>query len=346
MKQKTDMAIADPSNFRRMILESPKQFRVGFELGKSAPVSGMYDSIEISGMGGSALPGNLLRIYLSDFFARAEGKHPIAIYQNRSYGLPHEATRKECLNFICSYSGNTEETLSAFEKVLSRKLPAVGVSAGGKVESMCREYGIPHIKLPIPFPNFQPRVGTGYFFGVIFGVLVKLGMVSDTCDELIREAEALLSEMSELELRGEALSEKLVGKTPVVYARTTYKAIAMVWKIKINENAKTPAFWNFFPELNHNEMVGFTNPKADFFLIVLYDRDAHTQMKKRFDVTTKILRDRGIPSEIVEMGSGSVFTKMFRTILLGDWTSYHLALRYGVDPTPVDMVEELKKLLA
>lgn len=336
----------DPSDFRKMILESPSQFRVGFDLGMSVDIPGIFDSIEISGMGGSALPGNLLRIYLSDYFAKFDGKHPIAVYQNRSYGLPHEATRTGCLNFICSYSGNTEETIAAFQRIIERNLPAVGISSGGKLEEICREHGIPHIKLPMPFPNFQPRVGTGYFFGAVFGVLVKLGMVPDTRSQLLIEMESLSQEMPSLEDRGKILSASMRGRTPIIYARTTYKSVAMIWKIKINENAKTPAFWNFFPELNHNEMVGFTNPQADFIPIILFDRDAHEQMKKRFVVTKDILEKRGVCCEVVDMGEGSVFTKTFRAIFLGDFASYHLALRYGVDPTPVDMVEELKKMLA
>lgn len=337
---------SDPSDFRRMLVEAPSQFRVGFELGKEVSVSGAYSSIEISSMGGSALPGNLLRVYLADLFRRFDGKHPIAIYQNRFYGLPHEAYQEGCLNFICSYSGNTEETVAAFQEALKNKLPSVGISAGGEIEALCRTHAIPHIKLPIPFQNFQPRVGTGYFFGAIFGVLAKLGMVADTCDELVGEAEALSLEMSSLEEQGKQLAEKIVGKTPVIYADTRYKSVAMIWKIKMNENAKTPAFWNFFPELNHNEMVGFTNPQGKFFLIMLVDREESVQMRKRFDVTAKILESRGISSESLDMGEGSVFTKMFRMIFLGDWASYYLALRYGVDPTPVDMVEELKKMLA
>ncbi len=336
----------DPSNFRNMISESPGQFRVGFELGKNVPIEGKFTSIEISGMGGSALPGNILRIALSDHFRRFNGKRPVSVYQNRFYRLPHEAYQEGCLNFICSYSGNTEETVAAFEEAIENKLPSIGISAGGKVEAMCREHGIPHIKLPIPFPNFQPRVGTGYFFGAIFGVLVKLGMVADTCDELVAESEGLRLEMSELENRGKELSEKFYGKTPVIYSSPRYKVVAMIWKIKINENAKTPAFWNFFPELNHNEMVGFTNPQGKFFLCLLRDFDDDSRNLKRFDITARLLESRGISSETIDMGEGSVFTKMFRMILLGDWASYHLALSYGVDPTPVDMVEELKKLLA
>ena len=339
------MQNADPSDFRKMLLEAPKQFRVGFDLGKSVSMSGRYSSIEISGMGGSALPGNLLRVYLSELFRRFDGKRPIAIYQNRFYGLPHEAYREECLNFICSYSGNTEETVAAFREAIENGLPSIGISAGGAVEELCRKHDIPHIKLPVPFENFQPRVGTGYFFGAIFGVLSKLGMAMDTCDELVGEAEALSLEMPDLEERGKQLAEKMIGKTPVIYADTRYKSVAMIWKIKMNENAKTPAFWNFFPELNHNEMVGFTNPQGKFFLIMLLDSEVSPQMRKRFEVTARILEDRGVSSETVNMGEGTVFTKMFRMIFLGDWASYHLAIRYGVDPTPVDMVEELKRLL-
>src|SRR6185369_1861447 len=251
----------DISDFRAMLLETPDQFRAGFELAKDIRLPGTFKAIEISGMGGSALPGNLFRIYLHALFrAEKPNEQPLPIYQNRSYNLPPEAYN-ECLNFICSYSGNTEETISSFEEALKNNLPCIGLSSGGKIEEMCKEHGVPHIKLPVPFPGFQPRIGTGYFFGAMFQVLVNLGLVPDTTAELIGEAEKLKADFPRLEEEGKALAKKLVGKTPVIYATTRYKSVAMVWKIKMNENAKTPAFWNFFPELNHNEMVGFTNPQ-------------------------------------------------------------------------------------
>jgi glucose/mannose-6-phosphate isomerase len=119
----------------------------------------------------------------------------------------------------------------------------------------------------------------------------------------------------------------------------------MIWKIKINENAKTPAFWNFFPELNHNEMVGFTLPQAKFTVVMLRDSDDHPKNKKRFEVTAGLLREKGVSVEIVEMPGETVFEKMFGSILIADFTSYYLALEYGQDPTPVNMVEQLKKML-
>lgn len=335
----------DKSNLRQMILESPDQFRMGFDLAKGVKVPGQFRSIMISGMGGSALPGNLLRIYLNDLF-RTERPHeqPLSIYQNRSYDLPPESFH-ECLNFICSYSGNTEETIASFEEALQNNLPCIALSAGGKVEEMAKAHGVPHIKLPIPYENFQPRVGTGYFFGVMFQILVNQGLVSDTTEALLQEVERLKERMPILEEQGKELAKKLVGKTPVIYSTAKYKSVAMVWKIKFNENAKTPAFWNFFPELNHNEMVGWTLPQGQFVVLMLRDVATHPQVLKRFEITAQLLRKQGVSVEILDMEGGSVYSKVFTSIALGDFASYSLALEYGQDPTPVAMVEDLKKML-
>ena len=335
----------DISNFRQMILDSPDQFRVGFDLARAVRVSGTFTSVMISGMGGSALPGNLFRVYLGDLFrTKKPRQRPLAIYQNRFYSLPPESYH-ECLNFICSYSGNTEETIASFEEAIAHGLPCIGLSSGGTIEAMCREHDIPHIKLPVPFPGFQPRIGTGYFFGALFQVLVNQGLVPDTTERLLSEAEGFKQTLSETEAEGKVLAEKIMHKTPVIYASVTYKPVAMVWKIKFNENAKTPAFWNFFPELNHNEMVGFTLPQGTFIVLSLSDPDDDSRNLKRFDVTAELLRAQGVEVENIVMRGTSVFEKMFRTILLADFASYYLALAYGVDPTPVDMVEKLKKLL-
>lgn len=335
----------DVSNFRQMIIESPDQFRVGFELAKDVRVPGQFRSIMISGMGGSALPGNLFRIYLNDLFTTKEpSRQPLSIYQNRSYTLPPESFH-ECLNFICSYSGNTEETIASFEEALAHNLPCIALSAGGAIEAMAKEHGIPHVKLPLPYENFQPRVGTGYFFGVMFQILINQGLVPDVTEALVAEAKVLRGRMETLEEEGKELAKKLVGKTPIIYSTAKYKSVAMVWKIKFNENAKTPAFWNFFPELNHNEMVGWTLPQGQFCVLMLRDRDAHPQVLKRFEITAQLLREKGVTVEILDMEGGSVYSKVFTSIALGDFASYHLALLYGQDPTPVAMVEELKKLL-
>lgn len=334
----------DPSNFRQMLLDSPDQFKVGFEIAKDIFLDGDFDSIEISGMGGSALPGNILRVYLSELFKKNPNQKRIEVYQNRFYSLPHEAY-SNCLNFISSYSGNTEETVESFKEALEHNLPCIGISSGGKIEQMCKENNIPHIKLPMPYENFQPRLGTGYFFGAIIQTLINLNLIPDTKDQILRTAEQLKNNLNNYEQKGIELSKRISGKTPVVYSSTKFKPLAMIWKIMINENGKTPAFWNFFPELNHNEFVGFTSPKASFIAIMLRDSEDHPRNYNRYEISARLLQEKGTDVEIIDIEEGDVFYKMFSTILLGGFTSYYLALEYGNDPTPVDMVEDLKKLL-
>ncbi|MFZ1654363.1 MAG: bifunctional phosphoglucose/phosphomannose isomerase [Candidatus Moraniibacteriota bacterium] len=335
----------DTSNLRQMILDGPDQLRVGFEIAKDIRVAGHFRSVEISGMGGSALPGNLFRVYLSDLARRQPETQPrLSIFQNRFYTLPHEAY-DECLNFFCSYSGNTEETIASFQEAIQAKLPSIALSSGGRIEALAKEHGVPYIKLPQPTPAFQPRMGTGYFFGALFQVLVNQGLVPDTTSDLLDEAAVVKGQLGSIEERGKALALQLVGKTPVIYASTRYKSVAMIWKIKLNENAKTPAFWNFFPEMNHNEMVGWTLPQGKFSVLMLRDPDDHPANLKRFAVTAELLRKQGVEVKVIDMEGGTVYTEMFQSIALGDFTSYYLALEYGQDPTPVAMVEQLKGLL-
>lgn len=337
----SDINTKDPSNFRQFILDTPSQFKTGVDLAKNAKVEGKFNSVTVSGMGGSALPVNLLQAYINS----SETK-PLNIFINRYYSLPPQAKSPNSLNFISSYSGTTEEVISALEEVHSLGLPFVGFSSGGNIEELSKKYGMPHVKLPIPYPNYQPRMGTGYFFGAMYQALVNQGLIQDSAKQLISQAEKFHDLMTAYEEKGKALAQKLKGKTPIIYSSSNFSSTAMVWKIKLNENAKTPAFYNFFPELNHNEMVGFTNPQAKFIIIMLKDKADNPRNLKRYEVTAKLLVDKGIESEIIEMDGEDVFSKMFLSITYADWVSYYLALEYGQDPTPVAMVEELKKILA
>ncbi len=336
----------DKSGFRQFILDVPAQFSVGLNLAKGIKVEGEFENVTVSGMGGSALPANLLRIYCNSLFSKNPQYKHFEIYVNRYYSLPPESYASKTLNFIASYSGNTEETLSSLEEARKANLAYIGLSSGGKLEDLCKQYGAPHIKLPFPHPDFQPRMGTGYFFGAMFQLLVNQGLMPDTTEDLLSLAAKLESKMGEFEQKGKVLAKKMKGKTMVIYSSPKFKPVAMVWKIKINENAKTPAFWNFLPEMDHNEMVGFTNPQAKFFIIMLRDNDDDPRNIRRFEVTAKLLNQKGIETEIIDMEDGDVFYKMFASIAIADWASYYLALEYGQDPTPVDMVEDLKKILA
>jgi glucose/mannose-6-phosphate isomerase len=334
----------DKSNFRKFIEEFPAQFQMGLDLAKNIKVEGNFTNVTVSGMGGSGWPVNILRTYCNSLFKKHPKYNPFEIYINRYYSLPPEA-HYNCLNLISSYSGNTEETISSMEEANNSGLKFVGISSDGKVEELCNKYNAPHIKLPKPYPNFQPRSGTGYFFGAMFQLLVNQGLIPDTTEEFLPLAKQLNEQMAEFEERGKKLAKKMMGKTVVIYSSPKYKPVAMVWKIKINENSKTPAFWNFFPELNHNEMVGYTNPQTKFFIIMLRDTEDDPRNIKRYQVTADLMNEVGVETEIIDMEGDNVFYKMFSSIVIADWASYYLALEYKQDPTPVDMVEKLKKIL-
>ncbi len=332
----------DRENLRQVILDSPSQLEAGFKLAEDIKIKGNFKSLEISGMGGSSLPANILRIYLNELYLRNPKKNKsFGIYQNRFYRLPHEAY-DNCLNFFASYSGNTEETIESFEEAIKQKLPSIGFATGGKLLELCKKNKIPCVMLPA---GIQPRYATGYFFAAMLRVLSNAKMIEDKSKELVSLSKKLRANILRLEKRGKQIAKKLAGKTPIIYSSPKFKSLAMVWKIKINENAKTPAFWNFYPELNHNEMVGFTLPQGKFHIITLLDKKDHPQDIKRMKITAQLMKKKGIDTTLIELEDKDAFNTIFSTLVLGDWVSYYLALEYGQDPTPVDMVEDLKKLL-
>ena len=255
--------------------------------------------------------------------------------------MPPEAF-DNCLNVISSYSGNTEETVSSFEEILKNNLPCVGVAAGGKVVEMCKENNIPFVLMPSPEKILQPRMALACNFAAVFQVLANSGMIEDKTKEFEEAASKLKENSQSFEEQGKKIADEVAGKTPVVYGSTKFKSLAMIWKIMFNENAKTPAFWNFFPELNHNEMIGFTKPQGKFHLVILRDGDTHPRNLKRFEITSNILKKYGVDSTIVDMPEDGMLYRIFSTLQIGCWASYYLALKYEIDPTPVDMVEELK----
>ncbi len=337
----------DRSNLRQMILSVPEQFADAFAIADAVYVPDDLSRIVVSGLGGSALHVDVLQYYVRDFFAKEGKRSYIEIVQNRSYVLPPESY-DNALNIICSYSGNTEEVITAFQEALENNLPCIGVSAGGKIEEMCKENSIAHIKLPIPYEHFQPRMATGYFFATMISILTKMGKIPDQRNELINKvAPTLLKNIKENEERGKIIAQKLIGKTPIIYASDKMRCAAMIWKIKINENGKTPAFWNYFSELNHNEFVGFTNPQGLFHVIMLRDATDYPRNTARYDITADILTKKGVDVEIIDViNTSDPAEKIFTTLSLGDWVSYYLALAYDQDPTPVELVEDFKKKMA
>jgi len=333
----------DKENLRQVILNFSSQFQIGFELAEKIYVAGDFESICVSGMG-SSLPTDLLKTYVSHLREKDSKRNkPVRILKNRGYKLPIEAY-ENCLNIFISYSGNTEETLESLSEAIKNKLPSIGIANGGKLIEICKKNNLPVIVVP---PVSQPRYAAGYFFSMLLQILSNSKLLNGFREEILASTDKLEKDTKKLEKKGEALARTLFKKTPVIHTSERFKAVGRIWKIKINENAKTPCFFNYYPELNHNEMVGFSLPQAKFHTITLMDKTGHPQIAKRMNITARLLRKKGVETTLIDIPDNeNFFLAIFSTLALADWVSYYLALNYKQDPTPVDMVEDLKKMLS
>ncbi len=320
---------------RKVILDFPKQFSDGLDAAKDVKIIGDFNQLIFCGMGGSALPGEILKA-LRNFY-----EWPLAIKIHKSYGLPVRISSR-ALVLAISYSGNTEETISSYEEAKKRNLTIIGVATGGKLAKLCKKDRTPLVK--IPGTDIQPRSALGYQVAAVIKALSNSSIIENLDKDILEMAKNLNPKKSEEQ--GKKLAKKINGKIPIIYASDKFKALAQIWKINFNENSKSPAFWNYFPELNHNEMVGFEKNQNPFHIIILRDKKLdHPRILKRMEITAELLKDKKIDVDFVDILEASLLTKIFSVILLGAWTSYYLALEYGIDPTPVKIVEEFKKKL-
>ncbi len=322
----------DKSNMREVINQSASQFAEGIKLAKSTKAGDQFTNVVICGIGGSALPPDIINSLVVP---------SVPIYVRRDYNLPKEANENSLVVGM-SYSGNTEETISAIDEAVEKGLKCIGIATGGKLEELAQKNNFHFVKIPA---GIQPRSATGYMFSALATVLTNCGIIPDLSKDILETSEKLSKINSELEKEGKTLAKKLVDKIPIVYASSNLQAVARIWKIKFNENSKIPAFYNYLPELNHNEMVGYTQVKksSNFHVLIIKDKDDHERITKRMNLLSDILKNKKVAVDFIETKEGSLMFRMFASLLLGDWTSYYLALNYNIDPTPVAMVEEFKK---
>jgi len=351
----------DRSNMRRIILEFPKQFEIGIKAAKNiflepGKLMRWPENIIICGMGGSALPGDILVTL-----------RPLDVFSYKSYCLPPQA-RNESLIICISYSGDTEETLSSFNEAFSRKLPVISITTGGKLAELSKKYGIPLAK--IPGPKIPPRLALGEMFAALVQVLVNHNILGpEISEEVLKVGTFLKAELPSMEAnvkkktkfsspsggfenQGKKLAKKIFQKIPIIYASRRFREIGWIWKNSLNETAKVLASCNYFPELNHNETVGFwqinemqiSNEKL--YVVILRDpEDSHPRILKQMEIAKDLIEEEGIKVEFIDMKGKTMLEKIFSTVILGFWAAYWLALEYKVDPTPVKTIEEFKRRL-
>jgi glucose/mannose-6-phosphate isomerase len=343
-----DIAQFDKSNMRRLLVEFPGQVEDAVRIGKKSPApyaSASINNIVVTGLGGSAIGGDLLRSYLQ------EELH-IPFFVNRHYFLP-AFVGKNSLVIVSSYSGNTEETVASHKEATKRDAKVLCISSNGETERLARKYHQPLITIPKGFP---PRVALGYSFFPVLVALTKMKLIK-TRDKDIRETVSLLKEKSKLysspdlkKNKAFKLAQKLYGKVPIVYsAADKFDIVNLRWRGQFAENAKVLAFGHVLPEMNHNELVGWKVLKRqmrNMVAIFLRDESDHARVQRRMAITMEIVGEYA--NEVVEMYSEgtSLMARIFSLIHLGDWTSYYLAILNGIDPTPVRVIDYLKNELA
>ncbi len=321
-----------------MILDDIKQYAKQFEYDpvvENAAKLKKHKKFIVCGMGGSHLAADIIKAW-----------HPeVDLIIWSGYGLPplHENDLKERLIIASSYSGNTEEVIDAFVEARARHLALAVVASRGKLIAQAEKNKIPYVALP-DFHQ-QPRMATG------LSMLAMLALMGERSWLVEAKQLATLLTLAREEHRGKDLAKRLHDSVPIVYASIRNAAIAHNWKIKFNETAKIPAFDNAVPELNHNEMTGY-DAKArthalsrQFHFVFLKDGADDRRIIKRMSVMEKLFKDRGFKSEVVLLQGKNEIHKIFSALALADWTAYHAALLYGVEPEPVPMVEEFKKLI-
>jgi glucose/mannose-6-phosphate isomerase len=322
--------------YEKILKDFPNQFERSLDLAKNARVKFKnFENIIILGIGGSAWSGDLVDIYLT-----TELKIPI--YINRDYTLP-KYTTSNSLVIVIAYSGNTEEPLSAYKEALQKKMTIFAITSGGILKELCEKNHTPIVLIPSGIP---PRCATGYIFTSILVLLSNLNLISSKEKDIKQTANALKT--LKLEAKAMEIAKKLVNKIPIIYASDRFKAISRIWKIKLNETSKVMAFHNYLPELNHNELMGYTYSKLQgkFHVIIIRDKEDHPRVKKRMELTAELIKSMGIEVTMIDTIEGSLLTRIFGTLLLGDWISYYLALEYGADPIETKLQEDFKKAMS
>jgi glucose/mannose-6-phosphate isomerase len=335
----------DASRMIDDVLALPEQLRDALWRVESAGLTSQDSpgGLVIAGMGGSAIGGALARAALGDRASR-----PIVL--TRGYGLPPWTTPDTTVLCV-SYSGNTEETLAAFEAAGALGARRVVATTGGKLAESARADGVPVIPLP---GGFQPRVAVAYLLVVALEVAGLCGVaprVHLEIDVAAAHAEQLAAEWGpegDEDNLAKALARGLHGTIPLIAGSGLTAPIAYRWKTQMNENVKQPAFSNELPELDHNEIVGWDSAGelGRFSAVFLADSDLHPRIQQRIELTRGLIAAKAAATYRVESRGEHQTERLISLVLLGDLVSIYMAVLRGVDPTPIEVMERLKGELA
>ncbi|MFO0702425.1 MAG: bifunctional phosphoglucose/phosphomannose isomerase [Candidatus Andersenbacteria bacterium] len=329
------MAAATREQYRQAIVGFPDQFAGGLEAGERAAAAlarRPYERVVLCGMGGSALGAELLNAWL-------DLAPDLTIH--RSYGLPNDVTSKTLLVAV-SYSGTTEETLSAVEQAAKDGRPLVAITTGGRLAELGKQHGFPVVPLPTGMP---PRLSVGAQFGALYSVLVAAGVV-DADAEAVIEAAAEVAQVRDVAGRGKRVADAIGARIPLIYAGDHNAAVARSWKIKCNETGKVQAFWNVLPEADHNEINALPDGGKRFCLVTLDDDQDHPRVRLRLELTAGLAQRNGLAVVRTALEGSSRLSRLLYGVWLGDWVALALADARKADPAGTPIIEDLKARLS
>ncbi len=337
----------DPSGLRERIADLPFQCLHAWEEGLSFSLPSSYRkarNVILAGVGGSAIGGELM----SDLITR-DGSPLVTVC--RDYHLPPYLS-EDSLVIVSSYSGNTEETIAAFEDGIQRKAKVVVVTTGGRLMELARKEGVPTFEIDYVG---EPRTALGYSFLVPLAMLQSLELITNSDEAVVETSEVLFSLSHHLETTtpthdnpAKELAQTLQGKLIVIYGGGMLSGVARRWKTQFNENAKAWAFIELLPEAGHNAIAGLHWPRPlgkKACGVLLNTLSLNHRIKLRYQVIEELLGQAGVQCRTVDGIGQSYLAQMLSTIMFGDYTSYYLALLNGEDPSPVPPLDYLKSKL-
>jgi len=325
----------DSSNMIDKLTGFPDQIKEIVNILKEESFPKIYNikNIIISGMGGSAISGDILSMYLRN-------KLSIPIFVNRYYDLPKWAN-KNTLLIAQSYSGNTEEILSACKHAYEKNCNIIAITSGGKLLEYSNKRNIFNIKIPTGYP---PRTATGYLLFSALISLKKIGLYQHNSENDIKESiqitQELLSEINENiptnENQAKQIALKINDTIPQIYGWGIYEPIAKRWATQFNENSKVISRYGFVTECNHNDIKQFT-------CILLRDKKLESiSMNTRLNFMIKLFNDAAANVIEVNINGKCGLAKLMYSMYLGDFISFYHAILRNMDPTPVPVISQLK----
>jgi glucose/mannose-6-phosphate isomerase len=325
----------------------PDQLHSAWDLGLSLPLPEWKGirRVVVAGMGGSAIGADLLRSYAEPF-----ASVPLDVW--RGYDLPAWANGPETLLVASSHSGNTEETLSAFDLGLERGLRLLAVTRGGELAARAENSGIPVWRFE---HSGQPRAAAGFSFGLLLAVLTRLGLTSDPSDELVGAVRAMKIQQQALKAESPVSANlakrtagQLVDRWPIIIGGGLLAPVARRWRTQIAEVGKALAQFEELPEADHNMVAGVMAPEALIqraMVVFLNASIEHPRLQLRVQATRNVMMVEGFNTDVMQAQGDTRLAQQWTSLLLGDYTAFYLAMTYGVDPTPVVAIENLKERL-